>query len=146
MSTKSSPVPKPLVATQAQFVPVPVQTFKNEGGVPQKNSKNFFCLSKSIFWWTARGRTPVSCPPCSVRASLSLLIAQLFIKMPEIRTWWEQSSPLSIYEELRISWALFLAAKAQLNTCTCAVPVRLCVCLSVCLSVVKTEFLPVYTP
>ena len=40
MSTKSSPVPKPLVATPAQFVPVPVQTFKNEGGVPQKNSKS----------------------------------------------------------------------------------------------------------
>ena len=30
----------------------------------------------------------------------------------------------------------FLAAKAQLNTCTCD---------CVCLSVVKTEFLPVYT-
>ena len=35
----------------------------------------------------------------------------------------------------------FLAAKAQLNTCTCLVSV----CLSVCPSVVKTEFLPVYT-
>ena len=32
----------------------------------------------------------------------------------------------------------FLAAKAQLNTCICVA--------SVCLSVVKTEFLPVYTP
>ena len=35
----------------------------------------------------------------------------------------------------------FLAAKAQLNTCTCLVSV----CLSVRPSVVKTEFLPAYT-
>ena len=49
MSTKSSPVPKPLVATPAQFVPVPVQTFKNEGGVPQKNSKIFFVCQKAFF-------------------------------------------------------------------------------------------------
>ena len=38
---------------------------------------------------------------------------------------------------LNVLYKGFLAAKAQLNTCTCLV--------SVCPSVVKTEFLPVYT-